>query len=487
MFDIYPIKLHHKAIRPVSNNRLKSCAGIMALTSIIIPVMLSTPARAATSVWSAEQLIPMPTQATNLRTAINVTGASVMVWDQYIPGSADATHLYGRWQVYASVCMSQPAPQTPLCSAPQAFTDGINVPDATNAGAVITPSGTVTVFWNTTATPTLYSAYSSSSDAGATWSQEQRVPGDVGYTLLSGVYSEVGPSVGIDGSGNIIVAMVNPPTTYWTMSTVFGVQTLVKDASTNTWGQPVPLSNAIGIFSSAKLFVNADGQALLNMGFTSFRRWRDSVTGAWNWGPQTVSTAGLGQIYSASTGFDAGGKGYFVYRNRYGGAYLSTSTPTAVNSNPAWTTPRRVTKFDILGSSLVVRGSSSNHAIIYGIDINTGNVRAAVTTDGGATWGGLINMGLGSNPHAAGSANGLYALSWDSAGANNDRYFVATGTGSGTGTAAWMKTNLADNNASGPVAIAGNAPNGSAKAGAGWARWDVNGDVLGVSLGSANP
>jgi hypothetical protein len=50
-----------------------------------------------------------------------------------------------------------------------------------------------------------------------------------------------------------------------------------------------------------------------------------------------------------------------------------------------------------------------------------------------------------------------------------------------------MKTNLAGNNASGPVAIAGNAPNGSAKAGAGWARCDANGDVLGVSFGSANP
>ena len=486
MLEINPVNLHKNTATAAKTTRLKAKTSIAILATAVSSTMLSMPVSAATSAWSAEQILTS-SQSTNLRTAINAAGTSVMVWDQYIPGSADATHLYGRWQVYASVCIPRQAPQAPVCSTPQAFTDGTNIPDATNAGAVVAPSGKVTVFWNSTATPTVYSAYSSSSDAGATWSQEERIPGDAGYTLLSGVYSEVGPSVGIDGNGNIIVAMVNPPTAYWTMRTVFGVQTLMKDASTNTWGSPVQLSTGVGILGSAKLFVNTDGQALLNMGFTSFRRWRDNATGAWNWSPQTVQTAGMGQIYSASAGFDAGGKAYFVYRTRYSGAFLSTSAPTVANPNPTWTTPKPVAKFDILGSSLLIRGSSSGHAIVYGNDMNTGYVRAAVTADGGKTWGNLVNMGIGSNPHAAGSENGLYALSWESAGANWDRYFVAIGTGIGTGTAAWVKKNLIGNNASGPASIAGSILGGNAQVVAGWIRWDAIGDVLGVSTGTANP
>ena len=59
---------------------------------------------------------------------------------------------------------------------------------------------------------------------------------------------------------------------------------------------------------------------------------------------------------------------------------MSTSTPTT-----AWTTPKHIAKFDILGSSLIVRGSSAGHAIVYGNDMNTGNVRATVTADGATT------------------------------------------------------------------------------------------------------
>ncbi len=474
-------KAHNDAFKPVEpyGFKIKACAGLFA--SAVGLAITNAPIFAATSVWSPEQIITSA-QTANVRTSVNKAGVSVVVWDQFIPGSADAAHLYGRWQVYASVCTAKPVPQAPLCAAPEAFTGNGAIDDATNAGAVVAPNGKVTVFWNVTA-PALFSANSSSADNGANWSVPEILPGSPGYSLMSGVYSEVGQSVGVDGKGNIVVAMINPPTTYWTMRTVFGVQTLVKDAVTNVWSQPQQLSTSSAIFGSAKLFVNSDGQALLNTGFTTFRRQANGTWGA----AQTVPTAGMGQIYSASAGFDAGGKAYFVYRNRYGGAYLSTSTPTLANPNPVWTTPRRVAKFDTLGSSLLVRGSSANHAIIYGNDMNTGNVRAAVTADGGATWGALVNFGLGSNPRAAGSENGLYALSWDSAGINADRFYVAGGTGIGTGNLAWSKINLIGNNATGPVAIAGDQPAGNARIAASWLRWDATGDMLGFASGTITP
>lgn len=452
-------------------------AGIALLASTVGAIMMSVSVYAASATWSPEQIVATIPQATNIRTAVNATGTSVVIWDEFIPGSADAAHLYGRWRVYASVCPPNPAPQAPNCNIlPHAFTDAGTVDNATNAGAVVAPSGNVTVFWNSLGTSTAFSASSSSSDGGNSWSDPEQVPGTAGYTLLSGVNAEVGPSVGVDGAGNIIVVMINPPATTPVAQTGYSVQTLVKDSSKGVWSNPpVQLSNGVGIFGSGKLFVNSDGQALLNFGFTSFRR---DTQG--NWGaPQTVSTAGMGQIYAASAGFDAGGKAYFVYRTHYQGAFLSTSTPTTT-----WTTPKHIAKFDILGSSLVVRGSSAGHAIVYGNDMNTGNVRAAVTADSAATWGSLVSFGLGNNPQAVGSENGLYAISWDSAGANWDRYFVASGTGVGTGTAAWVKKNLAGNNASGPAAIAGNVPGGNAQTVAGWTRWDTVADVVGASLGT---
>ncbi len=458
-----------------------SVASFALLATTLSSSIVSFPAQAATAVWSPEQIVTN-LQATNVHTAVNTSGISAVIWDQYILGSADSAHLYGRWQVFASVCTPQPAPQTPNCSAPYAFTDGIHVPDATNAGVVVAPSGAVTVFWDSFPTPTAYSASATSVDSGNNWLDQGQVPGSPGYTLLSGVYAQVGPSVGVDGNGNIIAVMVNPPAISPITSTGYSVQTLVKPAGGN-WSSPVQLSSGTGIFGSGKLFVNSDGQALFNLGFTSFRR---DING--NWGaPKTIPIAGMGQIYSASAGFDAGGKGYFVYRTRYLGAFLAISTPTTPNPNPAWSKPKHIAKFDILGSSLIVRGSSAGHAIVYGNDMNTGNVRATVSSDCGATWGGLTNFGLGSNPYAAGSENGLFALSWDSAGVNWDRYMVATGTGIGTGTTAWIKKSLVGNNANGPVSIAGNVMGGSAYTVAGWIRWDNLSNILGVSSGIVNP
>jgi hypothetical protein len=119
--------------------------------------------------------------------------------------------------------------------------------------------------------------------------------------------------------------------------------------------------------------------------------------------------------------------------------------------------------------------------------MNTGNVRASVSTDGGLKWGALVNFGYGSGPQTVGSENGLFALSWDSAGVNWDRFIVATGTGVGTGTAAWVKNTLAGNNATGHVSIAGNVPGGNAQTVAGWGRWDAIGDVVGLSSGIVAP
>ena len=434
----------------------------------------NSPAHAATAAWSAEQIVAT-SPSTYVRTAVNATGTSAIIWNQFIPGSIDATHPYGRNQVYGSVCKAQPAPQVPTCSASFAFTDGTTVLNAANMGAVVSPSGKVTVFWNTLETTpptTTYSASASSSDAGQNWSAQEQLPGSAGYSLF-------GQSVGVDANGNIVAVMVSPTAP----KAIYSVQALVKDGATGLWSARSQLSNGTYLFGSINLFVNSDGQALLNLGFTSFRR---DVNGNWA-APQTVPIVGMGQIFSTNAGFDAGGKAYFVYRTHYLGAYLSTSSPTPTNPNPVWSKPKRIAKFDILGSSLIVRGSSAGHAIIFGNDMNTGNVRASVTADGGATWGALVNFGYGSSPQAVGSENGLFALSWDSAGTNWDRFIVAAGTGVGTGTTAWIKNNLAGNNAIGSVSIAGNVPGGSAQTVAGWGRWDAIGDVVGLSSGIVAP
>jgi hypothetical protein len=446
-----------------------------SLAASLAVVLPEAPAFAATASWSPEQVVATASQAVNVRTAVDASGISVVVWDQLVPGSIDTSHPYGINQVYASVCLPRTS-LAPDCSPPNPFTDGLT--DATNAGAVVAPSGTVTVFWTIKSTPTAFSESSQSSDSGTSWTTSELIPGDNGYTLLSGSYAQLGPSVGIDGLGNIIAVLLNPLANNPTTGASYSVQTLVKNASDGTWSAPVQLSSGVGIFGSSQLFVNSDGQALLNFGFTAFRR--DSL-GNWSTA-QTVPTPSGGQVYSASAGLDAGGKGYFVTRTRYGGAFLSTSTTTT-----GWTTPKHIAKFDTLGSSVLVRGSSPGHAIVYGNDMNTGYVKATVTTDGGATWGNMVSFGAGSNPQAVGSENGLYGLSWSSGGATWDRYFVASGTGVGTGTTAWVKKNLIGNFATGPVAIKGNVSGGSAQTAAGWARMDTSGMAVGTALGTITP
>lgn len=72
-------------------------AGIALLASTVGAIMMSVSVYAASATWSPEQIVATIPQATNIRTAVNATGTSVVIWDQFIPGSADAAHLYGRW------------------------------------------------------------------------------------------------------------------------------------------------------------------------------------------------------------------------------------------------------------------------------------------------------------------------------------------------------------------------------------------------------
>jgi len=428
--------------------------------------MIITPASAATATWSSEQVLESSIDgATNIHTAISEAGTSVVVWDKLV--GVDPQHPYGIYQVSASVHTSNGgwSVNTPLTG-----------PDATNAGAVVDPFGTVTVFW--TSGGVSYDA--SSIDGGKNWSSPEIID-DSGYTLVSGVNAQVGPSVGADKDGNIIVVMTKPRST---SPVSYDAKALVKPLN-GTWSTEALLTGTggIGIFGSIRLYVNSDGQALFNSGFSTFRR--DPQTQV-KWGTeQTVSVAGLGQIYSASAGLDAGGNGYFVFRTRYSGAFLSTSTPVT-----GWTKPRHVAKFDILGSSLQVTGSSPGYALVYGNDMNTGAVRATVTADTGATWGALTNFGFGDSPFAAGSENGLYSIGWSSGGTNWDRYTVASGTGIGTGTAAWVKKALAGNFAGGSVAVAGSIAGGSAQSVAGWGRMATaigGGTDIGAATGTVAP
>jgi len=183
--------------------------------------------------------------------------------------------------------------------------------------------------------------------------------------------------------------------------------------------------------------MNGNGQGLLVAGYQSFR---SASTGVWNRVAQVIPSL-AGQTYTTDVAMDAAGNGYFVLYNRYGGANVATSTPTS-----AWTRLRRVTKFEVMGSSIYVTASSAGHAMIYGVDYTTGKLRASVTTTTGSTWGALTNIGLISgSAQAVGSESGLYAVAWDGK--------VTAGTGEGT--AAWLTKTVATNPYFGDVALNG--------------------------------
>ncbi len=162
----------------------------------------------------------------------------MVVWDETVLGVANTYGGTGIQRIFASVCVPRTANFSPICSDPHEFT---NVPtDATNAGAVVSPSGTVTVFWNeynlAPATGSI-SKFSSFESFNNTWPQinnnwpqphGEQIPGAPGYTLMAGVYTEVGPSVGVDGNGNIIAVMTNPRTYPLSTGSSFSVKALVR-------------------------------------------------------------------------------------------------------------------------------------------------------------------------------------------------------------------------------------------------------------------
>lgn len=444
----------------LSPRRLLACAAVAMLLA-----GAATPAGAASAVWTAETLLASKLLgASRVDAAVSPAGRSAVVWDKLI--GFDPGHPYGIFQVYGAARATQ--------AGPWSATTALSDVDAYNAGAVVDPvTGKTTAFWTSLG----ISYLASTADSGATWTRET-IPADAGYSILTTVYSQVAPFVDIDAAGNITVILVKPRAG---LANSYDVEAMVK-AADGTWSAPIPISGTAGagLFGSARLNVLADGQAFLNFGFTTFRR---SAAGVWD-APQSINIAGYGQVYSASADMDAGGRAYFVFRSRYGGALLSTSTPGS-----AWSKPRHVAKLDTLGSSLQVAAASSAHAVVYGNDIYSGTVRATVTGDAAATWGPLFAFGFGDNPQASGSENGQFVLGWSSGGLNADRYFVASGTGIGTAAVAWTKKNLAGGMAAGSVAIAGQGAGGNAQAVAGWFRWagNVNGNAIGASSGLLTP
>lgn len=414
--------------------------------AMIALVVASPSAQAATANWSPEQQIASNLAFTEFavkpNTAVNAAGRSVVVWDKPIPitGGFGGTSP----QVYAAVR----ATSTGAWSAAMA----LSPEGARNGGATVDPvSGKVTVFWIAGGVP--YA--STSSDAGATWSQAT-IPGDAGFGFLpSSVAADT------DGRGNITVILARPQLT----GSAFDIEAVVR-AADGRWRTPVMLTGPAGatLFGRPHFNVVSDGQALLSVGLTTFRR--DS-RGRWA-APQTVNLAGLNPIVVPSADIDAKGSGYFVVRaisSGVIGAYLSTSTPTS-----GWSTPRHVAMFDDIGvGGLQVTGSSSDRAMISGYDLS-GSVRASATRDSGRSWGTLANLGPGIEPKAAGSENGLYALGWNSFGATGATYSVATGSGLGSASTAWITTTLTSQArlGSSSVAIAGKSDSSTARAVTGW-------------------
>jgi hypothetical protein len=405
-------------------------------------------ATAASASWSPEKLLTGSILgASNVRSAVNGQGRAVLVWDQLM--GVDAAHPQGIHQVFAAVRASRSAgwSKARALSAPG---------NANNAGAVVAGDGTtVTVFWNEEGVP----KSGRSTTLGRSWAKSA-IPGGAGFTLITGTNPVVGPDVGIDGKGRITVILAKPN---GTTPASESLEAMTRGAG-GAWHSPVAITGPSGaqLFGSTRLKVLADGRAFLNYGFTTAYR-----TAADHWQPaRTVSLAGFGTVYSASADMDQGGKAYFAFRSRYLGARLAISA-----NGQAWTPPASIADFDTLGANLWIVAANAGHALIYGNDMNTGNVDAAATGDGAASFKPLADFGLGDSPQAVGSANGLFALGWSSAGANADSYAVAAG--SFLGAKPTVQTTLSGGFAAGALAIAAKPVAGKAEAVAGLVHDDV--------------
>jgi hypothetical protein len=365
----------------------------------------ATLAAVTSAAWTPEAVVGTSALGVlRARTAINGAGVAVAVWDDRL--TATVTRVWA--SVYAGGAWTPP----------RALSDGAVT--AASATPVVAPSGAVTVLWETGG-----GAWSADC-VGGVWSASVAVPSEPGYGHIVGA--------GVDGAGNLelVAGALRAGST-----AAYDVEAIVRTGA-GVWGAPVRFAS--GATVASRLVMNGAGQAILHTGLTVTR---SNALGVWG-APQTLALAG--QVYSTSVALDAGGRGYLAARSRYGGANVSTSTATT-----AWTTFKRVAKFDVLGSSLGVVASSSGRALVYGEDYSTGMVRASATTNGGGAWGGLVNLGVGALVGAAGGDRGLYAVGW----LDNETLRVATGTGVGTGTNAWVKAPVAGLYAWGVLAVSG--------------------------------
>ena len=390
---------------------------------------------ALSAAWTKEKVIATaPIDALNVRTAINAAGRAVAVWDE--PRASGAT------LVRASVLDGG------LWGPPSDLSDAAGV--SANAGAVVDPAGTITVFWSSGG------AWKDAVLSGGAWSPAEPIPASPGFTLLAGV--------GVNAAGDVQIATVAQRSA----PIRFEAESLVKPAG-GAWGAPVPITST-PVGGRPFFTMNSSGQAMLTAGFAIFRSPAPGVWGA----PQTITPSG-GQVYSTGATLDAGGRGYFFFVSRYGGTNISTAP-----MGGAWSTPKTVAKFATLGSSVALAASSADRALVYGVDYSNNKGRAAATTDGGKTWGALNVIGPWTDMMVAtGSDSGLYAMSYLS-----DAFWVATGSGTGTAANAWTKVKLAPNFPLGSAAISGTAVV------AAWSRYPLVGvgdSMVGVATGTVTP
>lgn len=390
----------------MSARRIATVMGISALVAGSL-LSVAAPAGAASATWSTETVVagPSAAQPTRLATAVNGDGASATVWDQAGAGGS---------QVMAAVTVGGVTTTT-------ALTDGSST--ATNGGVVVDDLGRATVFWHEG------DAWWDATSTGGAWSAPETVPTGPGYRQLAGV--------GITSSGTVELVALAPGGRLGSEA-----QALVKPAG-GAWSPPVQLT-AAPVPGVPRFLVNRRGQALLTIGFTT---WRSPAPGSWDPPQQVVQLAG--QTYATSAALDAGGRAYFLQVNRYGGTNLSTSTPTT-----SWTAPRRINAFASLGSSAAIVGSSRDHALVYGVDMVSGRPKLLATVNGGSGWKGSKPLRVVADAvGAVGSESGQYAVWVD----NNTPYQVLTGTGVATTTSsAWaVSPVLARHYAMGPVAMSG--------------------------------
>ena len=343
-----------------------------ATAALVLAVSATQPVDAATSSWSPETTLAQPAQGSvYVRSAVNASGVAAAVWDQRLTGTES--------DVFASVYLPGAgggwSPPRRVSSLPTLY--------SANAGAVVAPSGDVTVFWSEGDLP-----YYATWKNGA-WGPATVVPADTGYGIV------VGAGADKDGYVQFAMAARRPNGAY----SAYDVEFVVMDSLGN-WGPSIPLTRTPGAYPT--FMMNSSGQGLLVAGYQSYR---SPGTGLWSRVPQVIPSL-AGQTYVTDAAMDAAGNGYFVLYNRYGGANVSTSTPTS-----AWSKLRRVTKFEVMGSSIYLTASSAGHAMIYGVDYTTGKLRASVTTTLGRTWGALKNIGLvNTSVQAAGAETGCMPL-----------------------------------------------------------------------------